>query len=192
MCVFQILKRDYLSTLRSHFKTLAQQLESHPHRPPHDEIVQGDLKLRKSFTSKVPKPLLSNLAKQKIVLTGDFLGFGFEAWLKTFAPERLHRFWKRMASVEDGKGGTRKLDELQARNLIAEGKHLFASFFVFTVFQQGRRFNQWEVDLCLELKHRGLSREGIEVLSSAGRILPLRSFDLHRNRRLETVFERIR
>eukprot|EP00808_Paulinella_micropora_P000474 g60662.t1 len=93
--------------------------------------------------------------------------------------------------LEDGKGGTRKLDETQARNLIAEGKNLFASFFVFTVFQQGLRFTHWEVDMCLELNHRGLSREGIDVLSSAGRILPLRSCDLHRTKRLETVMERI-
>jgi len=128
-----------------------------------------------------------------IDLTGDFLGFGFEAWLKTFAPERLHRFWKKMASVQDGGDhGFRKLDKIQARHLIADGKNLFASFFVFTMMQQGRRFTQWEVDLCLELRHRGLSREGLDVLSSAGRILPLRSFDVQRTKRLETVMETIR
>eukprot|EP00808_Paulinella_micropora_P007137 g19794.t1 len=85
----------------------------------------------------------------------------------------------------------RTLDSVQTRTLIAEGKEGFAYFFFFIVLQHGRRFVKLELDL-LELKHRGLSREGIQVLSNAGRVLPLRSFDRQRSTRLQEIKEKLR
>eukprot|EP00808_Paulinella_micropora_P009620 g39328.t1 len=59
----QVLKRGYLSALRSHVVEMAKSIQSTPFVPDCNTFAEQDLNIKKAVSS-------------------DFMGFGFEAWLQ--------------------------------------------------------------------------------------------------------------
>jgi hypothetical protein len=109
-----------------------------------------------------------------IVRTGGQL---YEYYLDIFAPPTLHKRWKRAKALAIASGDYMQEEEEDAISVAIESKYY--GFIIQSVLDLYRNSKWQRFYVSFVSKYHGLSKLGMDILSSWGYAMPSTSYDRH-------------